>query len=228
MVSDRYMAQLLSECLTIQDTCAMRTVNRASCVLYTPIMARRAWWSYTCLRLLRKRLWVYIRRVKDAILSPASLHLLPPHLEELRFCDTFNEPVSGLAEFSKHLKRITFGDKFNQLLSPGDLPLGTQYIFLGDAFNQPLSPGAIPDTVQYLTIGDGFDCALEQGSLPRDCVDLYIGDTFNRILLPGVLPLGIKYLVLCRYDKPLLPNVIPDSVEFLSLGFVFNLYNNFE
>lgn len=215
------MAWMLSEWLTIQDTCAMRAVSRASYELYTPIVGRRAWWSYACLPFLDERLRVHIRRVKDATPSCDMPHPLPLHLTELCVSDSFNQPMAQLVDFPL-LTRVTFGDAFNQPLSPGDLPEGLKYLFLGDGFNKPLPPGAIPDTVQNLTIGDGFDCALDPGCLPRDCVDLYVGDVFSRLLLPGVFPPGLKYLVLCGYDRPLLPGVIPDSVEFLSLGFFFN------
>ena len=95
---------------------------------------------------------------------------LPPRLRKLRFGEEFNQSVADL-ELPSTLEWLGFGDKFNQPVEGVlRLPMRLQQLHFGsgnntDTFNQPLTNMQWPSSLQSLFLPMSLDLPLE--GLPR-------------------------------------------------------------
>ncbi|KAM9947893.1 hypothetical protein ACTFIT_001230 [Dictyostelium discoideum] len=131
--------------------------------------------------------------------------------------------------------RVMLLDGFNQILTPGILPVGVKSLYLGD-IKQELIIGSIPNTVTSISLLDGFNQKLTPGILPNRLGSLYLEigsipntvtnvdllDGFNQKLTPGILPDGVEWLYLGDIKKELIIGSIPNTVMNVTLEDGFN------
>ncbi|EFA78819.1 hypothetical protein PPL_08283 [Heterostelium album PN500] len=121
--------------------------------------------------------------------------------------------------FKNSSVNITFGYRFNQILSVGVLPESLELLEFGDGFKQILSVGVLPESLKSLKFGIYFDQILSFGVLPKSLESLEFGDIFNQILSVGVLPESLESLKFgYRFNQILSVGVLPESLESLEFG----------
>ena len=119
------------------------------------------------------------------------------------------------------LRQLSLGTVGCQPLDPGVIPPSVTRLLLGAYFDHPLQRGCIPHGVTHLHMGAVFDQQLPPGVLPASLLELGFGARFSQPLKPGSLPDGLRVLTFPRagdYRLPLLPGVVPASVEEVGLS----------
>jgi len=120
-------------------------------------------------------------------------------------------------------KDIRFSNRFNDVLSPGDLPDDVEKLIFNDNYSQPIGPGVLPSRLKSLQLPLFYDAPIEPGVLPNTLEELDLGNRFNAYLAPGVLPSSLRYLKMPDYyEHPLTPGSIPEGLHTLHLH-VFEL-----
>eukprot|EP01132_Coremiostelium_polycephalum_P009033 gene9033-11065_t len=120
---------------------------------------------------------------------------------------------------SLKIRKLVFGNGYNQALQVGDIPSTVEELEFGFSFNQPLPKGCIPEGVKELRFGYSFNQAIEPDSFPDSITHLNLGFKFDQPI-KGRLPRGLKYLKISnRFNQPLEIGMIPHGVtqlEFLN------------
>jgi hypothetical protein len=108
--------------------------------------------------------------------------------------DHVNDQFNGFI----NLKRVTFGNCFNQPLKPDVLTGSLTHLTFekyGD-YDQPLKPGVLPGSLTHLAFGWKFNQLLIQGVLPESLTHLTIGEYSNQPLTQGVFHESLTLILL--------------------------------
>jgi hypothetical protein len=157
----------------------------------------------------------------DSAITPTTPLSLPENLTFLHFWADFN---SRLPRLPPHLKELRFGYSFDQPITSDIFPDSLLRLGFGNAFNQRLC--RLPSRLTHLYLGHDFDQPLESGILPSSLKELFIGTCFDRIIYPGVLPAELSLLHFVsqsQFDQSLIPNSLPSNLHTLHLGRVYDL-----
>lgn len=178
--------------------------------------------------------------------QPIYHNVLPKFLKELHFGNDFNQPLlSGVLpesltclQFNEmfdqniddillpNIKYMSFGGKFTHKI-PNHILINL--VKLVYAFNKPLQLKSA-HKLENLIIGK-FNHDIKENDLPHNLKKItfeyeYECD-FNGNLVPGCFPLGLEQLSFDywegKYNKNILPGVLPDSLTYLNLSRDFNL-----
>ncbi|EGC40598.1 hypothetical protein DICPUDRAFT_73890 [Dictyostelium purpureum] len=150
---------------------------------------------------------------------------LPKNCENVTFGWSFNKPLSinGETCISSSVKKIHFGNLFNQKICPGDLQ-NVEVLEFEKNYNQPLVSGCLPPTLVSLSFYGHFNQALTLGSLPTGFLTKIIfSNSFNQPIESGVIPQTVKHITFGKdFNQTIANSGIPKSIVTLNLGSNFN------
>lgn len=159
----------------------------------------------------------------------------PESLEVIDFPQHFNQPLSGDGfGLPLGLREVCLGEAFNHPLVGVEWPPSLQTLHLSNHFDQSLEGVKFPSGLQELYLGNKFRREVDGVVWPKGLKRLQFGVWFNQALVPpgaeGGPPLGrkhslpasLKFLRLgdC-FNQPLSGNELPDGLEVLMIGRVF-------
>ncbi len=169
-------------------------------------------------------------------------HLFPFSLKTL----VFEKNVIGIfSEFSlpMNLVHLELPPNFQQKILPGFFPPTLKYLHLGHKFSKPIEYGTFPDSLETLIFSYSYNYPLHEDineDIFKEKYDKhYLKETItNRIKSNGkifylpVLPKNLKILHFgdC-YNLSILPNDLPNSIEYIKFGFEYNrpfVYRDYE
>jgi hypothetical protein len=122
--------------------------------------------------------------------------------------------------FPNTLKKITFGEKFNDQVN--NLPIGLEIIVFGTSFNQPIDN--LPCTIKEIYFGESFNQSVDY--LPNSLEIILFGVNFNQSI--DNLPSGLTQIKFDTFTNGLESkfnqniNCLPNNIEKLILP------NNFD
>ncbi|CAL1172728.1 unnamed protein product, partial [Cladocopium goreaui] len=143
---------------------------------------------------------------------------LPSTLQSLTLGKGFNEGLKGLPE---NLQSLTFGTQFNQSLEGLKLPK-LQSLTFGNNYRQTLEGVELPESLQSLTFGRYWSHSLEHMVWPRGLQQLTFGERFGCRLDCVRFPSSLQSLTLGDYNLRLPSGILPDGLQYLRFGSMFN------
>ncbi|KYR03086.1 hypothetical protein DLAC_00578 [Tieghemostelium lacteum] len=121
------------------------------------------------------------------------------------------------------LKKLTFGELYNQPINEFTFPETVKELIFGDSFQQPISRNQLPKSLVILDLGYNNHQLLD--SLPHGLEEIKFGEIFNRKIMPGEIPTTVKRLVFgYAFNQPLDPFTLPANIEYIQFGYSFNQY----
>ena len=171
---------------------------------------------------------------------PISRGVLPPSLTVLAINDHPDTPrdiipdtVTDLTLDSRYkqreivlpqtLRRLTFGEEANYIVTPGFLPAGLTYLCMGYAFKQKLMRGSLPTSLTSLILSGNYKIPLDTGVLPPS---LRVFGELNDELIESrpILPPGLTDLTCGQYFRyPINRHNLPPGLTALELNFDYRL-----
>lgn len=141
---------------------------------------------------------------------------IPKGTTEVKFGENFDIKLTQTlkpGDIPDTVVKIVFRTFLINIIDPGVIPYGVQYLDLGACHN--LKKGSIPDTVRYLTFGYTFDRVIDIGVIPNSVVSLEIL-SYCHEFTPGIIPNSVVTLRFSKdYSGPLNRENIPDSVKLI-------------
>ena len=135
------------------------------------------------------------------------------------------DTVSFTVAVPAHLSRLSFGGKFNGVLTEGALPACLKELRFGHGFNQPLNERVLPASLKLLKFGHCFNQPLNEKVLPPGLEHLQFGYYFNQPLNEKVLPASLKLLKFGpRYNQPLNEKVLPPALIRFGIILISSLF----
>ncbi|KAK5582266.1 hypothetical protein RB653_003849 [Dictyostelium firmibasis] len=149
------------------------------------------------------------------------LNCLPDTLEYLKLGKYFNSPIL-VGSLPKSLKVLKFGKSFNQPLKEiGCFPFdeNLEIISLGKNWDNVISAGVLPSsTLVHLNLGKAKDFTLKQSYFSMT-INLFSKFYSDELLIQCC---NLKSLIITDFDKQILPNSLPNSIESI----IFKKFNN--
>ena len=144
--------------------------------------------------------------------------------ETAKYFGTWSTNIKSLAHLRSLIengygyKDIRFSYRFNEVLSPGDLPNDVDKLIFNDNYSHLIGPGVLPSRLKSLQIPGFYTHPIGPGVLPNTLEELDLGNRYNHHLSPGVLPNSLRYLKVSEfYDQPLTPGSLPEGLHTLVL-----------
>lgn len=165
-------------------------------------------------------LW-YFDRFKNIIIDNLE-YKLPKSLNQLTFCETFNNNIKEYIPDS--VSHLTFGNDFNQDIQDC-IPNSITHLTFGHCFNKNIN-GCIPSSVTQLTFGACFDRNIK-GCIPNSVTHLIFGDCFNKNI-SNCIPPSVTHLTLGTHFEQDLSRCISNSVttSLVHLTFCYHIKSN--
>ncbi|EGC40480.1 hypothetical protein DICPUDRAFT_44541 [Dictyostelium purpureum] len=151
----------------------------------------------------------YNKGIKLNVLPPTLTHLeflvidivLPSsfpanNITYLKFGNFFNFPIKNEFINLKKLKRIQFGDSFDQPLGPIKFPESITCIEFGEYFNRLFSRSQLPKNLKHLVLGDRYTRYFDSITFPTNLVSLRLNKHYWRDVTREMFPTTLKLLEL--------------------------------
>ena len=159
-------------------------------------------------------------RISRDVLNDPFFKSIAPYIQNV-FIDRLNRAdLITLKELAPNIRKITFGNGFNQNVSDV-LPESLTHLTFGSNFDRDVRD-ALPQSLTHLTFGNHFDRDVSDGVLPQSLTHLTFGQNFNQDVNGGVLPQSLTHLAFGWYFCRSLRGALPQSLTHLILGFSFN------
>jgi hypothetical protein len=136
------------------------------------------------------------------------------------FNDSLNT-MRGL--WPPNMKYLDLGNKFNQIITKGDLPSGLETLVIGNSFNYYFTNNALVG-IKELVLGYCFNNPFsinqtDNNNIPEGMVSITMGGCYQHPLLKGQFPSTLRGLKFHEtYNEPLGVGILPDSLEVLHWG----------
>jgi hypothetical protein len=158
-------------------------------------------------------------KIIELKLNTLSNKLHHTSLKKIVFGDEFNEKLNRDV-FPPSLEEIIFGYNFNQELEVGMFPTSLKKIVFGDKFNEKLKRDVFPPSLEEIIFGYNFNQELEVGVFPSSLEEIIFGNGFNQQIEIGLFSdTSLKKLVFGdNFNKELKVSVFPSSLEEIIFG----------
>ncbi|GAM18029.1 hypothetical protein SAMD00019534_012040 [Acytostelium subglobosum LB1] len=166
-----------------------------------------------------------------SVVNTADFSSIPSTCTSLLFGKLFNQLiVPGHLTHAHSITSIRFGEEFDQKIVVGSLPNSLIRLQFGRSFDQRLEHGSLPPSLQCLLFGDKLSADRLYSKLELAAMRRVTGSSklpfplprnnrFNEPLSPGVLPQSLTKLHFgYGFDQDLKDGVLPDSIETLYFG----------
>jgi hypothetical protein len=161
-------------------------------------------------------------KIIELKLNTLSNKLHHTSLKKIVFGDEFNEKLNRDV-FPPSLEEIIFGYNFNQELEVGMFPTSLKKIVFGDKFNEKLKRDVFPPSLEEIIFGYNFNQELEVGMFPTSLKKIVFGDEFNEKLKRDVFPPSLEEIIFGHnFNQELEVGMFPTSLKKIVFGYNFN------
>lgn len=103
----------------------------------------------------------------------------PDSLKKLTFGQNFNQPLDKEVKLPGSLQALTFGENFNQPLDNIEFPGDLRKLTFGKSFNQSLDKVTFPDKLRALRFGKNFKQPLDNVNFPDSLRTVTFGRNYR-------------------------------------------------
>ncbi|CAM9760169.1 unnamed protein product, partial [Laminaria digitata] len=153
--------------------------------------------------------------VLDSVLWPISLR-------KLSFGDDFDQPIDKVV-WPALLQSLFLGDCFTHSINEVTWPASLRELFLGESFNKDVDGVCWPASLRELHFGVSFNQDIAEVAWPDSLRELSLGDSFNQRIVEVVWPPSLRSMSFGEEFNQAIAGVMwPASLQQLSFGKHFN------
>jgi hypothetical protein len=142
---------------------------------------------------------------------------IPYGITDLYFGKNYDKSINKNI-LPKTLKKIVFGDNFNQEIYPETLPNGIDTIYFGYYFNKKINSHILPEKLKHLTFNGEYKYPLTINTFPNNLTHLSF-KYYNIEIAKNVFPETLIYLKLSiDYNYEFTNGTLPKNLIYLELG----------